>query len=189
MVDHGPAALAWAAYHVVVEMRSWRVGRPLFSERHGDDGDGAPAVVFLHGLTASGRSWRRVAASLDDAGLHLHLVDLLGFGRLPWPRVAYTTDDHLAALTAWRMDAGRAGVPIILVGHSLGALLALAAARRDPTVAGVVLMVPLGSAEVLESCSFRTLGSIAFLPLSRPGVVKSVENARIYAPHLKAFRQ
>jgi len=140
VVDHGPAALAWAAYHVVVEMRSWRVGRPLFSERRGDGGDGAPAIVFLHGLTASGRSWRRVAASLDDAELHLHLVDLLGFGRSPWPRVAYTTDDHLAALTAWRMDAGLAGVPIILVGHSLGALLALAAARRDPTVAGVVLI-------------------------------------------------
>ena len=48
--------------------------------------------------------------------------------------------------------------------------------------------VPLGSAEVPESCSFRTLGSIAFLPLSRPGAVKSVENARVYAPHLKAFR-
>lgn len=140
MVDHGLAALARAAYHVVVEMRAWRVGRPLFSEPRGDGGDGAPTVVFLHGLTASGRSWRRVAAALGDTGPQLQFVDLLGFGRSPWPRVAYTTGDHLAALEAWRADAGLAGVPIILVGHSLGALLALAAAARDPTVVGAVLI-------------------------------------------------
>jgi len=59
--------------------------------------------------------------------------------------------------------------------------------RRLPMWA--LVTVSLGSAEVPESCSFRTLGSIAFLPLSRLGVVKSAENARIYAPHLKAFRQ
>ncbi len=137
MVDRGPAVLARAAYHVVVEMRSWRVGRPLFSEPRGA---GAPSVVFLHGLTASGRYWRRVAAALGDAGTQLQFVDLLGFGRSAWPRVAYTTGDHLAALEAWRADAGLAGAPIILVGHSLGALLALAAVARDPTVVGAVLI-------------------------------------------------
>ncbi len=120
MVDRGPAALARAAYHVVVEMRSWRVGRPLFSEPHGTGGTGAPAVVFLHGLTASGRSWRRIVAALDDAGLRLYLIDPLGFGRSPWPRVAYTTDDHLAALETWRTETVLASRPIILVGHFPG---------------------------------------------------------------------
>ncbi len=101
MVDRGLAALAQAAYHVVVEMRAWCVGRPLFSEPcgdGGDGGDGAPTVVFLHGLTASGRYWRRVAAALGDTGPQLQFVDLRGFGRSPWPRVAYTHPDTLAGL-------------------------------------------------------------------------------------------
>ncbi len=140
MVDRSPTALAWVASHVAVEMCSWRVGRPLFSAPRADGGDGAPTVVFLHGLTASGRYWRRLAASLGDDGPRLHLIDVRGFGRSPWPRVAYTTDNHLAALDAWRVDAGLAGAPIIVVGHSLGALLALAAAARDPTVAGAILI-------------------------------------------------
>ena len=62
--------------------------------------------------------------------------------------------------------------------------------RRDHlAIAPALAAVPLGSTEVPESCSLRTLGSIAFLPLSRPGAVKSVENARAYAPHLKVVRQ
>ncbi len=55
--------------------------------------------------------------------------------------------------------------------------------------AGAVITVPLGSADVPESCSFRALVSIDSLPLSRPRAIKSAENARIYTPHLKVFRQ
>jgi len=118
----------------------------LFSELRGTTG---PAVVFLHGLAASGRYWQRVAAALPADGLRAHYVDLLGFGRSPWPDLAYTMDDHLAALDGWRATAGLDHVPLVVVGHSLGALLALewaarlgAAAQRgaDAGVAGVVLV-------------------------------------------------
>jgi len=128
--------LAWAVYHVVIEHRSWRVGRPLFSEGRGG---GGPTIVFLHGLTASRRSWYRVADDLRGTGLQLRLVDLLGFGRSPWPYVAYTADDHLAALEDWRTVA-LPDVPIVLVGHSLGAMLSLAWAVRCPAVVGAVLI-------------------------------------------------
>lgn len=107
----------------------------LYSERRGA---GEPAIVFLHGLAASGRYWQGVAERLEGTGLQLHLVDLLGFGRSPWPDRAYTVDDHLAALAGWRAGAGLAGTPLVLVGHSLGALLALAWAHRTPLVVGVV---------------------------------------------------
>ncbi len=117
--------------------------RPLFSERRGADG---PCVVFLHGLAASGRYWRGVDAALPPDGLRAYFVDLLGFGRSPWPDVAYTVDDHLAALDHWRAVTGLAAEPLVLVGHSLGALLALEwAARRvvpgsEGGVAGLVLV-------------------------------------------------
>jgi pimeloyl-ACP methyl ester carboxylesterase len=111
--------------------------RQLFSEARGD---GQPALVFLHGLAASGRYWYQVADALAGGGRQLHLVDLLGFGRSPWPDLAYTVDDHLAALSEWRAAAGLAGTPLILVGHSLGALVSLAWAGRTPRVIGAVLV-------------------------------------------------
>ncbi len=114
--------------------------RPLFSERRGAGGAGDPAVVFLHGLAGSGRYWYPVAERLGQARLQLHLVDLLGFGRSPWPDVAYTVDDHLAALEGWRAAAGLADTPLALVGHSLGALLALEWLARAPGLAGAALV-------------------------------------------------
>ncbi len=114
--------------------------RPLFSERRGAGGVGDPAVVFLHGLAGSGRYWYPVAERLGQARLQLHLVDLLGFGRSPWPDVAYTVDDHLAALEGWRAAAGLADTPLALVGHSLGALLALEWLARAPGLAGAALV-------------------------------------------------
>ncbi len=121
-------------------MRETRAtARPLFSERRGT-GAGDPPVVFLHGLAASGRYWYPVAEHLRDARLRLYLVDLLGFGRSPWPELAYTIDDHLAALDEWRAAAGLAAAPLTLVGHSLGALLALAWLARTPDLAGAALI-------------------------------------------------
>ncbi len=90
----------------------------------------APTLVFLHGLAGSGRYWRRVVAGLPDERPRRCCVDLLGFGRSPWPDIAYTVDDHLAALEDWRASAGLAAAPLVLVGHSLGALLALEWATR-----------------------------------------------------------
>lgn len=108
---------------------------PLFSERRGD---GTPALIFLHGLLASGRYWYPVVDHLAGVGHALYLVDLLGFGRSPWPDLAYTVDDHVAALQAWRVAAGLVGEPLVVVGHSLGALLALEWAARAPAVRGAI---------------------------------------------------
>lgn len=109
----------------------------LYSERRGS---GTPAIVFLHGLGASGRYWYGVVEHLEGNGRQLQLVDLLGFGRSPWPDLAYTVDDHLAVLDDWRAVAGLQETPLVLVGHSLGALLALAWAGRTSLVGGAVLI-------------------------------------------------
>ena len=136
-LDGSLRGVAAAAYHVVLEGRSWKVGWPLFSACRGTAG---PAIVFLHGVAGSGRYWYRTADCLEDSGVRLYLLDLLGFGRSPWPRLTYTADDHLAALDEWRHAAGLARTPLVLVGHSLGALLALAWAARAPGIAGAVLV-------------------------------------------------
>ncbi len=95
-------------------------------------------VLALHGITANGHSFARVAAELPD-GLALLAPDLRGRARsahLPGP---YGLGAHVADLVAV-LDA--AGVDrTVVVGHSMGAFVAcLAAVRHPDRVAGVVLV-------------------------------------------------
>ena len=109
---------------------------PLFARRFGAAG---PAVVLLHGLGASGRSWRPVAERLVTSA-RVICPDLLGFGRSPWTAAAYSVTDHLQALPA-TLDGLGITEPLVLTGHSTGAMLALewaaaqtvAAARKMST--------------------------------------------------------
>ena len=98
------------------------------------------AIVFLHGMRGSGSYWGD--AILPLAGEHeLIVLDLLGFGRSAWPAdIGYTINDHVAAI---RRTVGTR--PIILVGHSTGAMVAAEyAARHRDQVRGLVLVdVPL----------------------------------------------
>lgn len=101
---------------------------------------GAPGIVFLHGLAGSTASWGEpfLALAVDH---DLLLVDLLGFGRSPKPAIAYSVEDHLLALrrTLQQQDMPRPH----LVGHSMGALLALAYAARYPNEVGRVVLLAL----------------------------------------------
>jgi len=125
-VPRGSAAMAGNAGGCMSSMGD-PAAPALFFARRGTTG---PAVVFLHGLAGSGRYWQRVEAALPGDGLRAYYVDLLGFGRSPWPAIAYTVDEHLAALAHWRAATGLAAEPLVLVGHSVGALLALEWAAR-----------------------------------------------------------
>lgn len=102
-------------------------GRPLFVRRTGERG---PLLVFLPGIGATTRYWELVVAPLADR-YRLAFVDLLGFGRSPKPWTTYSVDRHLAELARVITPLAAAG-PVTLVGHSLGARLAVAYAARHP---------------------------------------------------------
>lgn len=102
----------------------------------------APPLVLLHGLTEAGTTWPD-AVRRWSPDWHLLAVDLRGHGRSP----RFTDDELPHVLDTWLADlhAVVCSLPSrpILVGHSLGALLAViqASAHAD-TVRAVVLEDP-----------------------------------------------
>jgi pimeloyl-ACP methyl ester carboxylesterase len=67
------------------------------------------------------------------------LIDLFGFGRSPRPFTRYTLETHVAALET--VLVGRE--PFVLVGHSLGAALAVSYAARHPRDVTSLVLVGL----------------------------------------------
>ncbi len=91
----------------------------------------APAVLFLHGITGSRRYWQKKVRPLAGE-FRLILPDLLGFGLSPKPHVEYTIELFRDSVRALIEELGLAGRRIVLVGHSLGALIALEYGARFP---------------------------------------------------------
>jgi pimeloyl-ACP methyl ester carboxylesterase len=105
--------------------------RPYRLARTVDQGKGIP-VVLLHGIGRSGQVWQHVVELLADRPYRAVAFDLLGFGASPKPDwVAYSIDDHAAAVIASIERLG-AKQPVVLVGHSMGCLVAARVARLRP---------------------------------------------------------
>lgn len=88
-----------------------------------------PHLVLVPGTFSDRRIWLRVAATLASAFRCL-LYDPRGTGDTPDPGVAFTPDELVADLIAVMDAAGFERAH--LVGHSLGASVALVAAARHP---------------------------------------------------------
>jgi len=101
-------------------------------------GAGAP-LVFLHGVGGTHRYWLSGPRPLAFPAHTTLLIDLLGFGDSPKPWCRYTVARHLGALTA--ALSGRRNMT--LVGHSMGAVLALAFASRHPELVRRLLLIGL----------------------------------------------
>lgn len=89
-----------------------------------------PAVVLLHGLGGFAESWRWNIEALAERAV-VYALDLPGFGQSAKPRARYGLDFFAGALGAFLDTLGLGRVS--LVGHSLGAAVALAyaLARRE----------------------------------------------------------
>lgn len=106
-----------------------------------DEGEGS-VVVLLHGIASSASTFELVIPELRKYH-RVIAIELLGFGSSPAPADAkYTIDEHVAAIAA-TIHSLRLRQPFILVGHSLGSLLAARyAASHKREVARLVLASP-----------------------------------------------
>ena len=96
---------------------------PLHAE---EAGSGRP-VVLIHGFATSGRALSDVARALS-ADRRVVSVDLRGHGRSPPPAGPFSLEDHGADVAALVRSLGLERP--VLLGWSLGAQVALAAAAR-----------------------------------------------------------
>lgn len=108
-----------------------KLKRPYSLSKRIDVGKGQP-VVFLHGIGASGENWRSMPEMLDRKKYKIVAFDLLGFGDSPRPDwLEYSVEDHAKAVLA-TLRRNRIKRPIILVGHSMGSLVAAYIAQKYP---------------------------------------------------------
>ncbi|KMT08949.1 hypothetical protein BVRB_6g136630 [Beta vulgaris subsp. vulgaris] len=99
-------------------------------------------VVLLHGFDSSCLEWRCVYPLLEEAGTESWAIDILGWGfsnleQLPSCDVA-SKRDHLYQF--WRLYIKR---PMILVGPSLGAAVAVDFAVNHPEALALLKSIPL----------------------------------------------
>lgn len=89
-----------------------------------------PTMVFIHGAQNDHSVWALQSRYFAHHGVNVLAVDLPGHGRSGGPALA-----SVAALAAWLLAVlDAAGVDqAMLVGHSMGALIALEAAHQAPT--------------------------------------------------------
>ena len=123
-------------------MWSWRGrrGAPLLHVAI-DEGIG-PVVILVHGIASSSITFQELVPRLTDAH-RVIAVDILGFGDSPAPANAiYSIDEHARALRA-TIRSLTLRAPFVLVGHSLGSLIAARYAADNPaSVAKLVLVSP-----------------------------------------------
>lgn len=106
----------------------------LHLARHVPGGD--PVLLLLHGLGATGEVWHGLLERSWPG--EVLAPDLPGHGRSA--RLPDYTFESMAATVAAVLPAGR---PVVVLGHSLGGVLALTLAARDDVVAACGLGIKL----------------------------------------------
>jgi acylglycerol lipase len=126
-------------------------GRRIYWRSWIPGGPPAAVVVIAHGAGEHSGRYEHVAARLVDAGYAVYALDHRGHGQSDGPRaliehvdLTVSDLDQLVVLA----QAAHPGLPVFLLGHSMGAMIALryAPAHQD-RLSGVILSGALAALE------------------------------------------
>lgn len=129
-------------------------------------------VLFLHGIGNTGAAWDDVIEKLPD-DVQIISIDLLGFGESPSPKWAvYNAKTQARSVVATYLKLGTI-TPVIVVGHSLGSLVAIEMARRYSLIIRALILCspPLYDTNTTKSVlpkSDRILRQLYRSALKRP---------------------
>lgn len=151
--------------------------RSYVLEPHGEpQGEPRGAVILVHGLTDSPYSLRHIARLYAERGFVAIGLRLPGHGTVPAGLVSVDRDDWMAAVRLAVREAERRapGLPLHLVGYSLGGALSLTYAldaEEDATLARpdrIVLLSPM-----VGVTRFAAFAGIAGWPAMLPRFAKA----------------
>jgi pimeloyl-ACP methyl ester carboxylesterase len=118
---------------------TWAVESGMVVRRFG----AGPEIVWIHGLGEWSVSFDAIARHARFVGFSHAFPDLPGYGRSPWPpptgalHLVASARGPLAALADYLANWLRGKPPAILVGHSMGGVLATMIAEQLPVRAVV----------------------------------------------------
>lgn len=115
----------------------------LFFHHWQPQGECRAIVLIAHGLAEHGGRYQDVAADLNRHGFGVYALDHYGHGRSPGQRCHVTRfSDYLDGMDALmvRAQTDWPDVPMLLLGHSMGGLIAAAwLIDRSPAISACVL--------------------------------------------------
>jgi alpha-beta hydrolase superfamily lysophospholipase len=140
------------------EVRILVDGEQAVGALHEPSGNPKGQVVLVHGFLSQRTEFAELGERLAARGWRVLALDQRGFGASGGARGMISqeraTADVLAAVGWLRKDAP--GLPVGLVGHSMGGAFALSAMAADPDIRAAVLAAPMRTVRA-------ELGSTEFL--------------------------
>jgi pimeloyl-ACP methyl ester carboxylesterase len=101
-----------------------------------------PPILLIHGITGSHRYWNPVRNQLERY-YRLLAPDLLGFGLSPKPHIHYTIEIFRDSLRNFLVEKRLECQKLILMGHSMGALIAAEYAAAYPAYVDKLVLIAL----------------------------------------------
>lgn len=152
-----------------------RAARMAYMDEKPTDANGHTVILF-HGKNFNGFYWKTVAKSLTEKGFRVVIPDQIGWGKSDKPNIHYSF--HLLALNSKKLLEQLKIEKVIVIGHSIGGMLATRFALMYPaTTEKLILENPIG----LED--YRT-----FVPYAPYETLLKGEKAQTYES-LKKYQQ
>ncbi|OFX23220.1 MAG: alpha/beta hydrolase [Anaeromyxobacter sp. RBG_16_69_14] len=122
------------------------------------------AALLLHGKNFFGAYWEGTIRALAGAGYRVVVPDQIGFGKSSKPDLHYTFE-QLAASTRQLLE--KLGIEkVVVVGHSMGGMLAVRFALMYPQLASaLVLENPIGLENYREKVPYQSVEAQYFTNL------------------------
>jgi pimeloyl-ACP methyl ester carboxylesterase len=119
-----------------------------------------PAILLLHGLGTRASFWLPVIPSLVEQGFQVYALDLPGFGKSDPVDQLFSPETVGELISDFVKNLNL--LPVTVIGHSMGGMLAGSLAINDPAcIKGLVLVDPYGFSNTLIPVSPAILLNLA----------------------------
>jgi len=150
------AELSEYKYPFEVETFEFQSQRLNLKMRYGDLGDkkATKTAVLLHGKNFSGYYWDQIATELVKKGYRVIIPDQIGFGKSTKPE-SYQYSFQQLAYNTQKLITSLDIKDYIVVGHSMGGMLAVHLAYMSKNVREVILVNPIGLENYLQYVEYK----------------------------------